>query len=157
MLVDGLSLRPSFLEALQKRETEVQRQFAFLRRFFTPRTVFMHLDAADCQLALEAASYVERVYALDVEQGLTRGVRLPCNLRLGIAKGPVDVAFSEELDTERLRYIHQSLVPGGKYFFYLTGDYREARRKLREAGFSEVRFPFLLSVFQRQKIAAGVK
>jgi hypothetical protein len=84
-------------------------------------------------------------------------VRLPCNLRVGIAKEPVDIVFSEELDIERLRYVQQCLAPGGRYFFYLTGDYRDARRRLREAGFSDSRFPFLLSVFQRQKIAAGVK
>ncbi len=147
----------SFLEEVEKRETEVQRQFAFLRRFFTPRTVFLQTGARDCALALAAATYVERVYALGVAEGLTRGVRLPCNLRLGIAKEPVDVAFSEALDTERLRYIRSALAAGGRYFFYLTGEYRVARRQLREAGFSEVRFPFLLSVFQRQKIVAGVR
>lgn len=116
LVAPGVS-RFSFLDGIEKRQTEVRRQFVFL----------------------------------------TRGVRLPCNLRLGIPKEPVDVAFSETLDTERLRYIRASLVPGGRYFFYLTGHYRDARRRLREAGFSEVRFPFLLSAFQRQKIVAGVR
>jgi hypothetical protein len=146
-----------FLRNIESRAAEVQRQFAFLRRFFSPRSVFMHIGASDCMLALEAASYVERVYALDVEEGLTSGLRLPCNLRLGLARDAVDIAFSEKLYPERLRYIHGTLALGGRYFFYLTGEYRDARRKLREAGFSDVRFPFLLSVFQRQKIVAGVK
>jgi hypothetical protein len=149
--------KEDFLRKLENRDAEVRRQFAFLRRFFTPRTVFMHIGARDCMLALEAASFVERVYALDVEDGLTHGLRLPCNLRIGIAKDPVDVAFSEKLCTGQLRYIRNSLAPGGRYFFYLTGDYREARKQLRDAGFSDVRFPFLLSVFQRQKIAAGIR
>ena len=135
----------------------MERQFAFLRRFFTPRTVFMQTGAGDCMLALEAASFVERVFALDVEEGLTSGLRLPCNLRLGVAKDPVDVAFSEKLDTGRLRYIHKALADGGRYFFYLTGEYREAKKQLRDAGFSDVRYPFLLSVFQRQRIVAGIK
>ena len=157
MLVEAGASRFTFLGELQKREAEIQRQFAFLRRFFTPRTVFLQTQARDCALALEAASYVERVYAVGVAEGLTRGVHLPCNLRLGVATDPVDVAFSETLDLERLRYIRSALVPGGRYFFYLTGEYREARSRLREAGFSEVRFPFLLSVFQRQKLVAGVR
>ena len=157
MLVESGLPRLSFLEGIERRGAEVARQFAFLRRFFTPRTVFLQTQARDCALALEAASFVERVYALGVTEGLTRGVHLPCNLRLGIAKDPVDVAFSETLDLERLRYIRSALAPGGRYFFYLTGEYREARSRLREAGFSEVRFPFLLSVFQRQKLVAGVR
>ena len=157
MLVEAGRSRFRFLDEVQRRETEIQRQFAFLRRFFTPRTVFLQTQARDCALALEAASYVERVYAVGVDEGLTCGVRLPCNLRLGIARDPVDVAFSESLDVQRLRYIRAALVPGGRYFFYLTGEYREARSRLREAGFAEVRFPFLLSVFQRQKLVAGVR
>ena len=40
----------------------VERRFAFLRRFFTLRTVFMHLADGDAALALRAAGYVERVY-----------------------------------------------------------------------------------------------
>ena len=157
MLVDAGTSRLSFLNEIERREKEVERQFAFLCRFFTPRTVFLQVGATDCALALQAASYVERVYALDVEDGLTSGLRLPCNLRLGVAKDAVDVVFSERLDHARLRYVCNALAKGGRYFFYLTGEYREARDKLRAAGFSDVRFPFLLSVFQRQRIAAGVK
>ena len=157
MLVGTGISRFDFLQEIQKRESEVERQFAFLRRFFTPRTVFLHVGAHDCALALQAASFVERVYALDVAEGLTSGLRLPLNLRLGIAREPVDVAFSEDLAVDGLRYVRNALKPGGQYFFYLRGEYREARRKLRDAGFSDVRFPFLLSVFQRQRIAAGIR
>ncbi len=157
MLVDVASQRFSFLGEIEKREKEVERQFAFLRRFFTPRSVFLHVDAHDCALALQAAGYVERVYALGVADGLTSGLRLPLNLRLGIAREPVDVAFSEDLAAESLRSIRNALKPGGLYFFYLRGEYRDAKRKLRDAGFADVRFPFLLSVFQRQRIAAGIR
>ena len=54
-----------FLDRLKKRNHDLERQFAFLRRLFTPRTVFMHYGAQDCALALQAAGYVERVYAVD--------------------------------------------------------------------------------------------
>ncbi|HVJ25448.1 MAG TPA: hypothetical protein VM756_16110, partial [Burkholderiales bacterium] len=48
---------------------------------FTPTTVFMHVGARDCELAIAAASYVERVYVVDPLR-IPRGVRLPVNLRL---------------------------------------------------------------------------
>jgi hypothetical protein len=155
MLVDAK--REDFLRKIESRAAEVERQIGFLRRFFTPRTVFMHVGAADCALALQAASYVERVYALGVQDGLTSGLRLPLNLRLGIAREPVDIAFSEQFDPSILRPIRNALAPGGRYFFYVDGEYRQVRRQLRDAGFSDTRFPFLLSVFQRQRIAAGVR
>jgi len=157
MLVDAEVSRLSFLNEVERREKEIERQLAFLRRFLTPRSVFLHVGASDCALALQAASWCERVYAYGVQDGLTSGLRLPLNLRLGIAREPVDVAFSERLDTGLLRSIAAWLKPGGRYFFYVDGEYRQARRRLRDAGFSDSRFPFLLSVFQRQRIAAGVK
>jgi len=155
MLVEAT--KTDFLRKIESRAAEIERQFAFLRRFFTPRTVFLQVGATDCSLALQAASYVERVYALDVAEGLTSGLRLPLNLRLGIAREPVDVAFSESLSDDWLRTIRASLRKGGQYFFYLTGDYREARRRLLQAGFSDMRFPFVLSLFQRQRLAAGIR
>src|SRR4051812_38968963 len=109
MLVENLK-KEDFLRKIESRTAEVERQFAFLRRFFTPRTVFLQVGATDCALALKAATYVERVYALDVAEGLTSGVRLPLNLRLGVAREPVDVAFSEALSAEHVRYVRNSLA-----------------------------------------------
>jgi len=154
MLVEA---RQDFLKKIEHRESEVERQLAFLRRFLTPRSVFLHVGASDCALALQAAGFCERVYAYGVQDGLTSGVRLPLNLRLGIPREPVDVAFSEGFEAPMAASIHRWLAPGGRYFFYVNGDYRQARRTLREAGYSDSRFPFLLSVFQRQRMAAGVR
>ena len=53
---------------------------------FTPRTVFMEIGSADQTLALRAASYVERVYSIQVGQ-LQQGVRAPCNLRPVLCDG----------------------------------------------------------------------
>ena len=152
-----LVAQDEFLRKIENRAAEVERQFSFLRRFLTPRSVFLHLGASDCALALQAASFCERVYALDVQEGLTAGLRLPLNLRLGIPREAVDVAFSERFNPNLLRTIRNWLAPGGRYFFYVDGDYRETRKSLRSAGFGDTRFPFLLSVFQRQKLAAAVR
>jgi hypothetical protein len=86
----------------QRRKHDPHEEFAFLLRRFTPRTVFMDVGATGCDLALEAASYVERVYAVDVSGQLLRSVLVPCNVRLVLCDGvripvpeaSVDVAFS---------------------------------------------------------------
>jgi hypothetical protein len=72
-------------------QRNTDREFAFLQRRFTPRTVYMEIGAADCGLALRAAGYVDRVYALDVSGQFIESVLAPCNLRLmrcdGAARG----------------------------------------------------------------------
>jgi hypothetical protein len=158
MLVTPLLRRELFLEKLERNGREVERQFTLLCDFFTPRTVFMHVGAADCLLAVQAASYVERVYALGALEGLTRGVRLPCNLRLAPpGDGEVDVAFSARVAPRGLRDIHRSLAPKGMYLFRSSGDSSDARYRLREAGFSAVRVPYLLHHLSRTRLLAAIK
>ena len=43
----------------------VDPRFEPLLRRFTPTTVFMHVGAANCDLAILAASFVDRVYVVD--------------------------------------------------------------------------------------------
>jgi hypothetical protein len=127
-------------EFFARREAEIARRLEFLLRFFTPRTVFLEVGTRDCELALRAAAYVERVWLVDAPHGITRGVRPPTNLRMlrtgGLAAIPresVDVAFSEEpKDPGR---VHRVLVPGGIWF--VAGQLVPARL-FREAGFSRV-------------------
>lgn len=146
----------------------MERQFAFLRRRFTPRTVFMHYGARDCALALQAAAYVERVYAVDALEGIageaTRGVRLPGNLRFvdsrdlrGVAEGAVDVCFSERLPVNGLREIHAKLAPRGEYVFQLNDMGRHVRGRLREAGFSGVRTHFLANLLHNPSLVTALK
>lgn len=118
------------------RDQEVEREFGFLLRVFTPRTVFMEVGSSDCELSLRAATYVERVWCIDAPRGVARA---PCNLRLGGMAGldpdSVDVAFSETLkDAEG---IHRVLGAGGVYFVY--GQLLPAQL-FREAGFSRVAY-----------------
>jgi hypothetical protein len=167
MLVAAALRRENFPEKIQNRSLKVEREFAWLRRLFTPRTVFMHLGAAECSLALHAASYVERVYAIDPLQTVALGRRLPSNLRLGfsrdirvtVAKSSVDVAFSERFAGERLHDIRASLAPGGVYVSRVTRECgaRDARKLLLEAGFSAVRPGFLASVFRSPKFIKAIR
>ena len=158
MLVTPLLQKELFLEKLERHGREVERQFTLLCDFFTPRTVFMHVGAADCLLAVQAASYVERVYAIGASEGITRGVRLPCNLRFTPpTDGEVDIAFSARVALRGLRDIHESLAPKGMYLFQSSGDSADARYRLREAGFSAVRVPYLLHHLSRTKLLAAIK
>ena len=168
MLVGTAFRSVPFLDRMKKRKDEVERQFAFLRRLFTPRTIFMHFGAHDCALALQAAGYVERVYAVDALEGVVkeavRGVRLPCNLRFvdsrdlrSVGEGTVDVSFSDRLPVNRLRDIHGKLAPQGKYVFQLNEMRREVRERLLEAGFSGVRTHFLANLLHNPSLMTALK
>jgi hypothetical protein len=122
----------------------VDPRFDKLLRRFTPTTVFMHVGAANCDFAILAASFVERVYVVDPLCIPERGTRLPVNLRLlassehglPIPEGTVDVALTE--DPGQLRYIRRCLVPGG----VLLSPDRALSNALRDAGYSRIRVPW---------------
>jgi SAM-dependent methyltransferase len=132
------------------------QEYAFLERRFTPRTVFMEIGGADCKLALRAATYVERVYAVDVSGQFIQHVLMPCNLRLVLCDGvhlpvpeaSVDIAWSgafmDQLIAddahEHLQSVRRSLVPGGEYLCRTRGEPRELAERLLAAGFSALRF-----------------
>jgi len=123
-------------ELFSKRQAQVSRQFDFLLRVFTPRTVFMEIGSADCELSLRAASFVERVWCVDA---LSRIAQPPCNLRSGgmggVPLGSIDVAFSERL--ENAEDVRRLLAPGGVWFVY--GQLLPAQA-FREAGFARVQY-----------------
>jgi SAM-dependent methyltransferase len=157
MLVGGPvtsgALRFPFLRRLESHKYKVGREFAFLERRFTPRTVFMEVGGSDCELALRAAGYVERVYAVEVSGQFLQSALLPCNLRLVLCDGvripvpeaSVDVAWSGAFmdhlhpddAREHLASIRRSLVSGGEYIC-VTVSPQELRRRLLAAGFSKV-------------------
>ena len=151
----------AFVRKIEVRESEVERQFTFLKRFFTPRTVFLHYGAHDCALALMAAGYVERVYAVDVAPGVTDGVRLPCNLRLvdsrdlwTVGEGAVDVSFSEQLPSRNLREVFKCVVPGGVHVFASCNGFREL---VRRAGFAHIRTHWLANLLHQPKLLTAHK
>jgi hypothetical protein len=141
-------------EFFARREAEIARRLEFLLRFFTPRTVFVELGTRDCELALRAAAYVERVWSVDAPHGIARGVRPPTNLRMlrtgGLAAIP----------PESVGRVHRVLVPGG---VWVVAGLVPARL-FREAGFSRVvyyaggaRVPASLAKLSRVNTVAAYK
>jgi SAM-dependent methyltransferase len=146
-----VALRPPL--RLPRAQPARDNVFGFLARRFTPRTVFMEIGAAGYELALRAAGYVERVYAIDVSGQLLRDVLVPCNLRLVLCDGvripvpaaSIDVAWSGNfLDhlhpddaREHLAGVRRSLAEGGEYVC-ASADPARLRAWLLQAGFSRV-------------------
>lgn len=165
MLVAGSG--EGVVQALREKSAATHRQFLALKRFFGPRTVFMHVGAGDCVLALQAVTYVERVYAIDPLEEVLRRRRLPVNLRavyagpggFGVQGGSVHVAYSETLEAARLKEILRCLAPGGAYLFRPLRAHtaRQLREALLGAGFSSVRFPAFFAVFPRKELIAAIR
>jgi hypothetical protein len=131
----------------------IEADFSRLFRRFTPTTVFMHVGATSCELAILAASYVERVYVVDPICIPSRGTRLPVNLRLvasneeglPIPEGTVDIALTE--DPTKLRFIRRCLVPGG----VLLSPDRALSNALRDAGYSRVNVPWFAPLVEAMR------
>jgi hypothetical protein len=131
----------------------VDERFDRLLRRFTPATVFMHVGAANCDFAILAASFVERVYVVDPSSIPERGTRVPINLRLiasneeglPIPEGTVDIALTE--DPTKLRFIRRCLAPGG----VLLSPDRALSNALRDAGYSRVRVPWFAPLVEAFK------
>ncbi len=163
----GEGVADGALRALREKSAATHRRFLALKRFFGPRTVFLHVGAGDCVLALQAATYVERVYAIDPSEDALRRRRLPVNLRcvragpggFGVQGGSVNVAYSETLEAARLGEIARCLAPGGAYLFQplRTQTARKLREVLTGAGFSAVRFPAFFAVFPRKDLVAAIR
>ena len=156
--------KEAFLKRIENREREVQRQFSFLNRLFTPRTVFLHFGAHDCALALKAATYVERVYAVDVAEGITDGVRLPVNLRFvasrnlwTVADGAIDVSFSERLPAARLGDVHRCLARRGIHVFQASEESARVRELVQGAGFSAFKKHWLANLLHQPKLMTAHK
>ena len=165
------ALRFPFPKLLQRTESA---EFALLAGRLTPRSVFMDIGSADCDLALQAASYVERVYTVDVSGRFLQTVLVPLNLRLVLCGGiripvpesSVDVAFSggfiDQLHAEdaagHLASVHRSLVPGGEYICR-TASPSEVRKRMLAAGFSRVRVLWPFFSFTRGNLLriAGIR
>ena len=147
-----------------------EEELAFLEKRFTPRTVFMEIGAASCTFALRAASYVERVYAVDVSGHFLQTVAPPSNLRLVLCDGVripvpealVDLAWSgafmDHLHADdagaHLQSVRRSLVPGGEYMFTTQQAPSQVRRRLFGAGFSVVRIALLSRVLKPLRVTA---
>ncbi|HEU5176178.1 MAG TPA: class I SAM-dependent methyltransferase [Burkholderiales bacterium] len=165
--MNGIALRAP-LSLSPGRKT--QDPYTMLEARFTPRTVFMEIGSPDQTLALRAASYVERVYSIDVSGQLAPSRRAPCNLRLvgcdgvriPVPEGSVDIAWGgdfpdrlqPEAAAEHLQSVHRGLAHGGEYLFTTQQPVAEVRKRLFAAGFSVVRVALLSLVLKPVRITA---
>ncbi|HEX8145418.1 MAG TPA: methyltransferase domain-containing protein [Pyrinomonadaceae bacterium] len=115
----------------ENRASSVAGRMSLLRRFLNEETVYLEVGPGDCALALEVARQVKQVYAVDVSEEITGGLKMPSNFRRVISDGcsiPVPVgeatvAFSDQLmehlhpedALEQLRNIYCALREGGSY------------------------------------------
>ena len=163
----GGALRFPFPRRLHRASYRPHRDFAFLERFLTPRSVFMEIGAADCDLALQAAGYIERVYAVDVAGRFLENVLVPCNLRLVLCDGvhipmpeaSVDVAWSGRFlgellpgqQLEHLKNVRRALSPGGVYFTSVLANFIAAGFAAVHCYFGKLRIPLAAARFLPQE------
>ena len=134
---DDLYLRvPHHPQNTRKADLAAQRkalvaQMTLLQRFIKRETTFMEIGPGDCGLSKEVASHVEKVFAVDVSNEITKSITVPSNFKLVLSDGSsipvpprsVSVAYSYQLmehlhpddAVEQIRNIYEALVPGGHY------------------------------------------
>jgi ubiquinone/menaquinone biosynthesis C-methylase UbiE len=112
-------------------QVEVQRKMNLVKRYLQPDTVFLEVGPGDCQFSFGVARRVEKVYAVDVSQEITKNTKPPENFELIISNGcnipveenSVSIAYSNQLMEhlhpedayEQLKDLYLCLKPGGSY------------------------------------------
>lgn len=131
-----------------RRERDAERELRGLGPVLDLTTVLMEVGAGDCTFARRAAGYVERVYALDVNEDAMGRLGGPPNLvrvvhdgvRIPLPESVVDIAFSRGLVLSQLPGVCHALKDGGMFITHSKGPAAELRAAFLEAGFSAVRF-----------------
>jgi SAM-dependent methyltransferase len=132
-LVQRVSHLPLTTEkaSVELTAANVSTKMKFLERFLSPDCTFLEIGPGDCSLSLEVAKRVKQVFAIDVCNEITSGLKPPHNFQLIISDGcsvpvpanSVNVAYSyslmEHLHPDdalaQLQNVHQALAPGGVY------------------------------------------
>jgi SAM-dependent methyltransferase len=128
-LFKGVPYHPQLKKKSDKRD--LTQLVDFLRRFVSPKTVFLELGAGDCQLSFAIAQIAKMVYAIEVSETISYSSSMPNNFQLILSDGcsidvpasSINVAFSNHLmehihpddAREQLVGIHRALVDGGVY------------------------------------------
>ncbi|WP_317105212.1 class I SAM-dependent methyltransferase [Chroococcidiopsis sp. SAG 2025] len=127
---------PSHTQLKQKLGAEtwaevVAQTMQFLKRFLKHNSTFLEIGAGDCSVSLEVAKYVEKAYAVDVSNEVTKGLKIPPNCEVVVSDGvsipvpvnSVDIVYSNQLMEhlhpddafDQLKNIYKALKPGGLY------------------------------------------
>jgi SAM-dependent methyltransferase len=112
-------------------QVEVQRKMSLVKYYLHPDTVFLEVGPGDCQLSFQVAQQVQKVFAVDVSEEITRHNKVPENFELIISDGcdipvqenSVSVAYSNQLMEhlhpedayEQLQGLFRCLKTGGVY------------------------------------------
>lgn len=102
-----------------------------LRPYLNAGTVYLEVGPGDCNVALEVAKHVQKVYAVDVGSEITQKDSYPENFELIISDGTsipvenesIDIVYSNQLMEHihpddvlvQLKNIFDALKPGGHY------------------------------------------
>ncbi|MDF5707614.1 MAG: methyltransferase domain-containing protein [Nostoc sp. S4] len=106
-------------------------QMKILKTFLNEKSKFLEIGAGDCSLSLAISKHVEKVYALDVSETMTKQQTLPKNFELIISDGTsipvpneiITIAYSNQLmehlhpddALKQLKNIYNSLIQDGIY------------------------------------------
>lgn len=109
----------------------VAQRMQLLEHFLNPDLTFLEVGPGDCNLSIEIAKHVKKVYAVDVATELTQQLKFPANFEFIISDGcsipvpenSVNVAYSHQLmehlhpddAIEQVQNIYKALAPGGRY------------------------------------------
>ena len=115
----------------EKQKRKTLKRLKLLKKFLAPESVFLELGPGDCNLSIEVASRVSKVYAIDVSDEIAKFSHKPPNFEFKISdgssvdidSGSVDVAYSNQVmehlhpdDAEvQVRGIYNALKSGGAY------------------------------------------
>jgi SAM-dependent methyltransferase len=115
----------------EERLKAVSREMKRLKPFLNKEVTFLEVGAGDCALSLAVATFVKKVYAVDVSAEITKNSDFPPNFQLvlsdgcniPVSPGTVQVAYSNQLmehlhpddASEQLLNIYRALAPGGVY------------------------------------------
>jgi len=116
------------------RLKEVEKKKRFLLKFLAHDSTFLEIGSGDCELSVEIAGFVKKVYAIDVSDEISKDVEKPANFELIISDGSsvdvphesIDIAYSHQLiehlhpedAVDQLKGIYEALVPGGRYICF---------------------------------------
>src|SRR5688572_1255610 len=122
---------PQLSQNPAQRAHQVSERLALLHNYLKPTSTYLELGPGTCSLAIEVASRVRKVYAVDVSGEITKAIALPPNLELIISDGSsvpvpadsIDIAYSDQLmehlhpddAADQLQNVYRALAPGGVY------------------------------------------
>jgi SAM-dependent methyltransferase len=137
----ALSFHPQLLvrDDKNKLHLKIGFQLKIIKKFITPDDVFLEIGSGDGHLCYEVAKIAKKVYAYEVSDVISRGLKIPDNYQqilsdsfvFPVDDNSVDIAYSNSLIEhlheddafDQLISIHVFLKKGGKYICVTPNKY----------------------------------